>query len=376
MPWQVLTSPVEQWGVLPSFLIAEVLFIAMAGVALFHAKKAGRAELMIWAGALIGGTANDLIFMALPLVDNFWHSQATIMLSPRLPLYIPCVYICFLYYPTIAVRRLKMSGLAVGALTGLVAIIFYAPFDITGAKLVWWTWHDTDLPVASRILGAPTSSTLWVLTFAGSFAWLIDRMLARDPEVSWATFAKGLALVAGLTTILMVLQITVLQQLDGGAPAYIALGTGVALYVVVFIWRGRGSIDRLTPDPADRPAHVAVLVYAATLVLCMAAFDPASHVSSGAHQEAGECYVDAQDITGLTRHRYLCVEDFEEDFTFACTEPPADGARWYTICGRAHTSFVAWMSGVAVLGVFIAGLFTFLFGFGPAPKPQKRSRGT
>jgi hypothetical protein len=38
------------------------------------------------------GTANDVIFMALPFVDNFWQSQATIMITPRLPLYIPCVY--------------------------------------------------------------------------------------------------------------------------------------------------------------------------------------------------------------------------------------------------------------------------------------------
>jgi hypothetical protein len=60
--------------------------------------------------ALIAGTANDLIFMALPLVDNFWQAQTTIMLTPRLPLYIPCVYVCFMYYATVSVWRLRPAA--------------------------------------------------------------------------------------------------------------------------------------------------------------------------------------------------------------------------------------------------------------------------
>ena len=62
--------------------------------------------------ALIAGTANDMIFMALPLVDNFWQAQAMIMLTPRLPLYIPCVYVGFMYLSTVAVWRLDLPPLA------------------------------------------------------------------------------------------------------------------------------------------------------------------------------------------------------------------------------------------------------------------------
>ncbi|MBW2716487.1 MAG: hypothetical protein JRD03_10445, partial [Deltaproteobacteria bacterium] len=145
MPWQTFTSPLETWSTLPSFVVGQPLFIVGAIVALIHAKKRGRTHLLIWAGALIAGTANDLIFIALPLVDNFWHAQANVMLSARLPLYIPCVYICFIYYPVVAVRRLGLSVWAQAGLTGIVAVMFYAPYDITGAKFLWWTWHDTDL---------------------------------------------------------------------------------------------------------------------------------------------------------------------------------------------------------------------------------------
>ena len=40
-------------------------------------------HMVVWSGALIGGVANDVLFMVLPFVDNFWHAQAIVMLTPR-----------------------------------------------------------------------------------------------------------------------------------------------------------------------------------------------------------------------------------------------------------------------------------------------------
>lgn len=218
MPWQHFTSPIALWSQLPSFVVGQALFISCALLALLHAwrqRSVGgkNAHLLIWFGALVAGTANDLIFMALPLVDNFWHAQANVMLTARLPLCIPCVYVCFMYYPTVAVRRLRLDGLPQAALTGLVAVLFYAPYDITGAKFLWWTWHDTDLTIVNRILGAPVSSSLCVLTFSATFAWLVDRILFRDEAVAPKSFVLGLGVLAALATVLMVVQMTVLQQL-------------------------------------------------------------------------------------------------------------------------------------------------------------------
>ena len=93
LPWQVFTSPAEKWAVQPSFVIGEYLFLLCAALALAHAWRQGeqrRMHVLAWVGALLAGTANDIFFMALPLVDNFWQAQATIMITPRLPLYIPC----------------------------------------------------------------------------------------------------------------------------------------------------------------------------------------------------------------------------------------------------------------------------------------------
>lgn len=361
LPWKVFTSPVDKWALQPSFVVGEYLFIALAIVALIHARRAGKGHLLIWVAALIAGTANDMIFMALPLVDNFWQAQATIMLTPRLPLYIPCVYVCFMYYPTVAVRRLGLPPLSQAALTGLTACLFYYPYDITGAKFLWWTWHDTDLPIAKRILGAPTSSSLWTLTFVGVFAWLVDRALRKDEVVTGKTFARGLAMVAGLTTLLMMLQMAPLQQLDGGAPGYIAFAVGLLLYLGVSA-RGRKAAQPEAPRPEDGLLHKAVLVYFAALFSIMLMFDPATHRSPGVHQLPGECYVEAKDITGLTRHEFLCVSDFDEDYDFSCSEPPADGVEWYTVCGRAHTNKTAWVGGVGLLGVLGGLWFSWLLG--------------
>lgn len=364
MPWHHFNSPIAQWHNLPTFLIGEFMFMACAVIALIHARREGRDHLLIWIAALVAGTANDMIFMALPLVDNFWQAQATIMLTPRLPLYIPCVYVCFMYYPTVAVRRLRLRALSQAAATGIVACLFYAPYDIVGAKYLWWTWHDTDAPIAVRLLGAPISSSLWVLTFVAAFAWLVDRALARDPKVAPKTFARGFALVAGLTTLIMIVQMTVLQQFDGGTPGHFAFGVGVAVYLGLVIWGWR-SREPEPQRPGDRLLYGAALVYFAVLTTLMAGFDPASHRSTGVHQTVGECYVEVTDITGQTRHKYLCADDFDEDYSFACVDaPPSEGSEWYTVCGRAHSNFGAWMVGVALLGFVGVGLFTMLLGPG------------
>jgi hypothetical protein len=370
LPYAHFNSPASQWSVLPSFVIGEYLFIICAIVALVHAWREGRDHLLVWVAALIAGTANDMFFMALPLVDNFWQAQAQIMLTARLPLYIPCVYVCFMYYPTVAVRRLGMASLPQAALTGMVGCLFYAPYDIIGAKFLWWTWHDTDGPIMVRLLGAPVSSSLWVLLFTGSFAWLIDKALKgrRGEEVTGKVFALGFALVAGCTTLLMLVQITIVQQLDGGSPGYRALAGGWIAYAALVAF-GRKTASPEPPRAGDRKLLAAAMAYFSVLIVIMATFDPATHVSKGVHQTIGECHVEATDITGFTRYEYLCPSDFDEDYSFECAEaqrelaePRGETVEWYTICGRPHTNFAAWMTGVGLLGVVGIGLFWFMLG--------------
>ena len=365
MPWHGVTSPARQWATMPSFVIGEALFIAGAAAAFAHAWAQGdgrRRHLLAWVAALLAGTANDVTFMALPLVDNFWQAQATVMLTPRLPLYIPCVYVCFLYLPTVSVWRANLPPLARAAFTGVAAIAFYAVYDIVGARFLWWTWHGSDPAIASRILGAPAGSSMFVIGIGASFAWLLGRVVDRDPAASGATWAKGLGLVCGLSTVLMMVQVTVLRYLDGGSPG----PRGLLAMLVLYSFLGALGLRRSAPivrSPADRILRVSTLVYFANFVLIAAAFDPASHRSTSLHQTYGPCHVQKTDITGATRFEFVCASDVDESYTFDCLATlPADGDDWYTVCGRPLPSRVAWVGAVALLSLVGALLYGWLLG--------------
>ena len=169
MPWRHWTDPTERFMVMPSFVIGEFYFIFLAVVTLLHAVSHGRTHLFVWVASLCAGTANDAFFMVLPIVDNFWQAQACVMLTPRMPLYIPCVYVVFMYSSTVACWRLGLNFWSSVCLTGIMGEMIYAPYDITGIKFLWWTWHDTDAPIRHRLLGVPIGSSVWVITFTACF---------------------------------------------------------------------------------------------------------------------------------------------------------------------------------------------------------------
>jgi hypothetical protein len=355
LPWHHFLGWAEQWAMQPSFLVGEYWFIALAVLALWHARACGRRHVLAWLAALVAGTANDMFFMALPLVDNFWQAQATLMITPRLPLYIPCVYICFMYIPAVTAWRFGLPRLATAAATGLLAILFYAPYDIVGAEFLWWTWHDTDTPIAARILGAPIGSTMFVITFASAYAWLLDRAIAFDPSLRARTFAVALALVAVASTPLMMLVMAPLQQLDGGLPGVagllglLALAAGLTLRGL----RGRALAPR---HAADRVLALAVLMHFATLTAIAACFDPASHVATGVHQQIGPCELEATDIAGHVRQLYLCPSALSEPFEL-CGALPPELAQWYTVCGKPRHDATARLA--IMLALALAGALAF-----------------
>ena len=52
-------------------------------------------------------------------------------------------------------------------------MLFYAPFDLAGAKFAWWTWHDNDAAVDARWCGVPVGSTMWTLVHGFCFHMLV-----------------------------------------------------------------------------------------------------------------------------------------------------------------------------------------------------------
>jgi hypothetical protein len=154
----------------------------------------------------------------------------------------------------------------------------------------------------------------------------------------------------------MMVQLTVLQQLDGGIPGVLGLVTVVVLYgaLVARGWRARAHRELAS----DRLLRGMIVAHFVTLAGVMAVFDPATHVATGVHQTYGPCGVEATDIVGLRRHEFVCAAELDEAFDFHCVdELPAEGAQWYTVCGTAHRDFAATMLAIAALGVIGIGVF-------------------
>ena len=182
MPWRVLVPWREQWAQLPTFLLCEWCYRLTCWAALAHAVRTDRVK--SWCCGWLCGTANDIFFMFMPFCDNFWQAQATVMITPRLPLYIVEMYASVMYYPAVAAsvfaRWAHIPPFAQACLAGLLAHVFYGVYDVNGPKHLWWTWHDGDPAIRERAGHAPLGSSLWILTYCGLQSFLNAWML-RGP---------------------------------------------------------------------------------------------------------------------------------------------------------------------------------------------------
>ena len=268
--------------------------------------------------------------------------------------------------------------------------LLYAPYDLTGAKFLWWSWHDTDASVNARWLGVPIGSTMWTVVHGFCFHALLHLLshllgLAAAPKrarggapaeaPSCARFVVALAGLCALCTPAMMLAMSPFQmhqlRLDmqtgeptqlPGRPDAIALGLVVA--VMGACVRARGTSGPLRgPPPSAMPREAysraldrlllgCSLAYLASLCTVMALGNPASVVSTGVHQEYGACHVPESDLSGYPRFKYLCKEDYDEDYHFGCAPeqplPPSQRS-WYTICGRAHSSHALYLAALVAI---------------------------
>ena len=187
LPWEAFLSPSQQWESLPTFLLCEWGWRATCWLACLHAWRTDR--LKSWVCGVTNGTANDIFFMFLPFCDNFWQAQATVMITPRLPLYIVEMYASVMYFPAVTAsifaRWAHISPCAQACLAGLLSHLFYGVYDVSGPKYLWWTWHDSDPAIQERQANAPYGSSLWILTCA-----LPRPNWSSAPELQWQSRGK------------------------------------------------------------------------------------------------------------------------------------------------------------------------------------------
>eukprot|EP00756_Hemistasia_phaeocysticola_P023909 Hpha_TRINITY_DN15917_c5_g3::TRINITY_DN15917_c5_g3_i3::g.74879::m.74879 len=398
-PWNYLNSLEKQVAEHPTFVIGEFLFIGLAVLALYHAltaeKAAERRLLLVWAGTFIIGTANDYFFMLLPLVDNFWQAQAIIMLTPRMPLYIPCVYNGFMYWSTVAAARIfrhwKKNLFAEAALAGVLGGIIYAPYDYVGARFLWWTWHHDDPAVRLRWLGVPASSTTWSIVFTFCFALL----LRLGEDWGWSEM-KSLAL-AGLTTPLMMMLMTPFTLLGFDTVGLISPRTilaSAAVFSGIVVWGlrspSRGEVTLRLQKSESNLVRFSILGFFLTCVFVMVTFSPERQISTGLHQEFGDCETTDLDMMGIKRMRFICSNEYPRAYwSIDCPQASQGEGRWarktptgsmgslsswYTICGVPHTRYLFYVSAMAALSLVGSAFYLWAFGEQPDPSPDPPAR--
>ena len=113
---------------------------------------------------------------------------------------------------------------------GLMGEMIYAPYDITGIKFLWWTWHDTDAPIFHRLLGVPIGSTVWVITFTAAFQFFVT--LTIKDQSCWFKQLCGLLCTSLLSTPLMMIEMALLQAISFDTQGMPSLKSLVAVLVL------------------------------------------------------------------------------------------------------------------------------------------------
>jgi len=358
MPWRHFNSTTAQARKMPTFLVIEWTYHVAAWACLAHAARTGNVPM--WLSSWICGTANDAFMMFLPFVDNFWQAQATVMLTPRMPLYIVEVYATIIYLSSTAARQFNLPILSEGALTGLLAHVLYGVYDINGPTYLWWTWHDADLAISKRLAKAPYGSSLWILTYVASHqlltrfcefpstsaslaSWLVTLLektkrvvpTALAPWLEQAKRGKLVNFVARLQLLLKKAPWAIRIAFSGAVctPMFMALMgvfqifsfdkigvPGKRTYVLTIATYLALTLQGFKKAHASgalyAPKGVAQVSANAKLLALVSAFyaanaaiafkgDPTKHVSTGCHQIFNEKSRKVKDIMGYLREDFL-----------------------------------------------------------------------
>lgn len=263
---------------------------------------------------------------------------------------------------------------------------------MVGAKLLWWTWHDSDSAFEHRWLHVPLASNLFVLTQCWSWATLLrvglDRIAAArrrnaGPGTTSGVDGTGPVTVAEAVSVLwlccwtvpgMLLMLPLVQVVAslGTVPppstdfaalvfAVTALVMGGVASLAASGWRkypeapGGGSDEE--GGGLGWLAAVGV-VHFGTLALTATQFDSAAQASTGVHQTVGDCAAKERDFAG-ERFTYICPEqhgarwaDFRLGGCGAGAVDPSNGgpaSQWYTVCGTQMSP--AWRAdALAIIG--------------------------
>lgn len=337
LPWRHFNSPLRLWHSMPYLLIFEAATYVAFGLCLSHALRKSRQSMSVILTAWIGGAITDYAFSILPNGNNFWHAQASLMFSSRVPLYVPCLYAIMLYLPHELMRCARLSRLGRAALGGLYAALMLNPYDNLSSTFLFTTWHDSDPALAERIAGNPAGNLLFCLGYGFSFHLLLGTGLPLASGAGAALFCAAVQLAAGNSS---------------AAPrnSEVAIASVVLLLLVIASLVLRPTSLRRAPRFLTWRLSLAHGLLHGTLLGIAVFGDPERQTSTGLHQPIGPCdTMEVLPLSALRRGQFLCREDFKERFQFDCgVRPASDNPLWYTICGVPNKDYHAHVVSTAI----------------------------
>ncbi|KAF2357434.1 hypothetical protein FHG87_011808 [Trinorchestia longiramus] len=377
-----IRSPHEAFFAQPSYLLSEYAFYIIAVLTLIHSFVVGGRWKYLWLGCVLHGITTELVSFFLPDIDNYWHSQTSIIfLGRRLPLHIPLIYPSFMYPAAYAVAHLRLPRFAEPMAAGLMEVLMDIPYDIVAVKFLHWTWHDTDPNIYDRHFHVPWNSYYFHLTFGTAFTFALHfwrrKITGHDDKNRTAGVGKELlcVLLAGLC------------GMPGGVLQFIFLYHPlhdtynihtencvffiVILYLLI-VWSADRSpvvASRRNKNESSHPSVyllILALVVHYSLYLGLVIFGtPENEVSIGLHETVGPCNQTSDVYTAfggvLKKRKFLCVSDYDEgNFDFHCApkqSPPPSGSSWYTACGTPFLNRAEYVSVITCICVVAAVVF-------------------
>lgn len=381
----------NMWKTNPSYLLANILYITMAGLSLKFALRHGinSRYTYLWIAALLHGVVTEMISYNLPDINNFWHSQTFMIFTKRrFPLYIVLFYPATIVHAYIAASRLKLPWWAEPFAVGLLDVLIDFPYDIMGIKMVWWSWHDTDPNIFDRHYWVPWTSYFFHMGFHSSFAFLINgsRYLLTKDTSKIKSHGFLLEMSCVLVTAMFSMAMAVVFQM---VPIYHGLKDGFGMHteIIIFILVGLyGSIvwyaDRTPSDEARSQLRrksskwwkcetaVAILMHYTFYIFLVFFAKPENVISTGLHEPLGPKteLMDQYSITGAVyqKQRYFDPMSYNEGYIdFHCVSggapnmsahPDRIGESWYTVCGTKfenHAEYIVIVWAFCLLGIFV-----------------------
>ncbi|XP_050425242.1 uncharacterized protein LOC126836139 [Adelges cooleyi] len=330
------------WENQPTYFVVQILFFVGAIVSLTHAFIHKGRRPILWVCILCHGLVIECVSYGVPEIDNFWHSQAPIMfLNQRLPVHIILVYPVF-YYTAIAIAcRRNTTKIGLMLSVGLNVLAIDLPYDIMGIKFIHWTWHDTDPNIRDRTFWVPWTSYYFHLTFSASFVfWFFNKEADLDEPTTITKETKTFLKSTFLSFPSGVLCFSVLYH-----PLHDSFHVS-SQSIVLLLLALYGITIKITdsfkygkkPKKNDKLLiiHVYLIIYYTIFLLLALVGKPEDEISNGIHEEIGPCNITVAAYgTDMTKRKYLCIQDYNEDFDFHCVKEIPAFSKIYTICGTA-----------------------------------------